>query len=144
MANNMSNWLENQLRDFIFRTAPTFTKPTVLAIALSSIVPTGTLTGANMNELANVGAYARQTLNPLDANWSILGVTTSGTVSNASIVTFPQCTADLGWTSGGAILDSATYGVGNPLFWFSLTNPREIKSSDQFTIAVSGLQISFD
>lgn len=90
----MSDFLEGEVIKHIFRTG-SFTKPTVLAIALCTAAPvdadTGALTG---KEVANAGAYARQTLNPLDANWTLPGA--AGLTDNALLITFPHRHRQLG------------------------------------------------
>ena len=98
----MADYLESQVIQQIFRTS-TFTKPTVLAIALCSATPSDSATGALTSlELGNSGAYARQTLNPLDANWANVS-SGNGTTNNVGAVTFPTATADWGTVSAVAI-----------------------------------------
>lgn len=192
---NMSDYLEQQLRAHVFRTA-SFTKPTVLAFALiyankgkwtastayalndyvmpnttngriykcttagtsAATEPTwpttagGTVTdgtavwteqttaleAGTFPEVANAGAYARQSLNPLDANWTAPdGV--GGVTANASAITYPAATADWGWIWGVAVMDSATYGAGNMYFHGALSTPKQILNSDQFKFDVSSL-----
>lgn len=142
MANNMSDYLEDQIRKHIFRTG-SFTKPVFLYLALTSGVPTDSSTGAACGELNNLGAYARQALNPLDANWSADN-TTAGTTYNNTAFTFPQATANWGWVSGCVIVDSGTFGTGNILYWGSLTNPRDVQNTDQFTVPISGVSVQND
>src|SRR4030067_902027 len=100
----MSDYLEGQIRAHIFRTA-SFTKPTVLAIALCTAGPSDANTGATITEALNSGAYARQTLTPLDANWTAPD-TTGGLTDNASAITFPTATGNWGVVSHVAICDS--------------------------------------
>lgn len=129
-----SDYLEAQLINHIFRTG-SFAKPAVLAIALCIAAPvdadTGALTG---KEVANAGAYARQTLNPLDANWAAPGV--GGLTDNAVAITFPVSTASWGIVTHIAIVDSATFGAGNLLFHGALTTSRNVDSA--------GIQIKFN
>lgn len=139
MANaNASDYLESGLRQFLFRTG-TFTKPAVLAIVLSSGTPNDAMTGASCLEWQNANGYARQTLNPSDANWSADDAVNGLTYNNTAI-TFPITTPnDAGWCSGILITDNATYGAGNVLIWGSSVVPKYFAAQDQVVIPISGL-----
>lgn len=137
----MSDWLERILASHILGSG-TFSKPSVLAIALTRNTPADAQTGATIPEIANAGAYARQSLNPSSTNW-LDPVGTDGAAENLVAVTFPQATADWGWVSGVAICDSATYGAGNMLIHGALTLPKLISNGDQFRFASGDLDITF-
>ena len=141
----MSNYLEQQLLQHIFRTA-SFTKPTTLAIALASGTITESMTGSlGGYEMANAGGYARQTLNPLDANWNAVSeVSASGETANTSAIQFAQATANWGTATDVAILDSATYGAGNVLLFGKLQTAKTIGTNDQFSFSANQLQVYFD
>ena len=137
---SMSDYLEGQLRTHLFRTG-SFTKPTVLAVALLTAASADADTGATGGkEVANAGAYARQTLNPLDANWTAAS-STDGLTDNASAITFPVATANWGTITHLWIVDSATYGAGNVLFHGALTSSVIINSGGQLIINVGDLNI---
>lgn len=138
---NLSNEQANLFRDFYFRTLASLTKPSTLAFALTHNPPSAGTFSNTTDELANAGGYVRQTVTPLDANFSV--TSTSGQTFNNTVITFPQANADQGWASGVLITDNATYGTGKVIAWGTLTNPREIKSSDQYTIAVSGVNVQW-
>ena len=126
-----SDFTESSVLSHLFRT-DTFTKPTVMAIALCKDLPVDADTGAlTTKEIANAGSYARQTLNPLDANWSYTQTSDSGTISNLSTITFPAATADWGWISGVALTSSATFGAGNYFLGGALALPKLISNGDQ-------------
>lgn len=138
----MSNYLENKLIDHIFRTGA-FTKPTVLAIALFTAAPDDTGGGT---EVAG-GSYARQSLNPLDANWTATQGGTSGASSgttgltdNASQINFPVATGSWGTVTHVGIVD-ATSG-GNLLFYGALTASKTVASGDTFRFNVGDLDIT--
>jgi hypothetical protein len=141
----MSDYLAGQIIAHIFRTA-SFTKPTTLAIALCSSAPVDTDTGALAGkEIANAGSYARQTLNPLDANWAApSGSPSNDTTSNTPAITFPTATADWGTITYVAICDSATYGGGNLLFYGPLTVSKTVSNGDTFQFAVGQLSLQVD
>lgn len=136
----MSDFLEGEVIKHIFRTG-SFTKPTVLAIALCTAAPvdadTGALTG---KEVANAGAYARQTLNPLDANWTAPGV--GGLTDNASAITFPAATANWGTVTHVAITDSATFGAGNLLLYGTLDVSKVVNNGDTFKFNIGDLNVT--
>lgn len=138
----MSDYLEGQIRAHIFRTA-SFTKPTVLAIALCTSAPvdgdTGDLTG---KEVANSNGYARQTLNPLDANWTAASAT-DGLTDNASAITFPVASGSWGTITHFAIIDSATWGAGNMLLHGALTTSKAIDTGDVLSFQIGDLNITF-
>ncbi len=136
----MSDYLEGQIRAHIFRTA-SFTKPTVLAVALCTAAPTDASTGATITEVSG-GSYARQTLNPLDANWTAAS-STDGLTDNAADITFPTATANWGTVTHVAILDSATLGAGNVLFWGALDVSKVVNSGDTFKFLAGALNITF-
>jgi hypothetical protein len=100
------------------------------------------------NEVPNAGAYARQALNPLDANWAaVTFVNGSGMTSNTPAINFPAATSP-GW--GGqnitdiAIVDSSTYGAGNLLWFGKLTVPKLVGVGDTFSFSAGNLQAMLD
>lgn len=138
----MSDYLEVEIRKHIFRTG-SFTKPTVLAVALCTASPTDAGTGASMNELPNANGYARQTLNPLDANWSALS-STGGATANQAAITFGPCTSsDWAAVTHVAICDSATHGAGNMLLWGALAASKTVQVGDTVSFDVDDLVITF-
>jgi len=136
----MSDYLEGQLRAHIFRTA-SFTKPTVLAVALHTANPADTGAGA---EVANAGGYARVARNPLDANWTAASAT-DGVTDNAAAITFPSPVgANWGVVTHFGIWDSATYGAGNLICYGTLTTPKTINDGDAApSFAIGTLDITF-
>ena len=137
----MSDYLEAELLKHIFRTG-SFTKPTKLCIALCKSVPVDADTGALTNkEIDNAGQYAREQLNPLDANWTAVG--TNGLTDNAVEIAFEEATTEWGWVSGVAICDHEGYGSGNMLLYGSLTTPRKVEIGDVFRFAIGRLDVTF-
>jgi len=136
-----SDYLEGEIRKHIFRTG-SFTKPTVLAIALCTAAPTDASTGATIAEVANANGYARQTLNPLDANWTAAS-STDGLTDNASAITFPVCTGSpWGTVTHFAILDSATHGAGNVLIHGALAVSKVVGVGDTFSFPIGTLDVT--
>lgn len=118
----MSDYLESQVRAHIFRTA-SFTKPTVLAVALYTAAP-GEAGGGT--EVVG-GSYARVQRNPLDANWTAASPT-DGLTDNAADLTYPAPSANWGLVTHTAVLD-ATSG-GNFLVYGALGTPKNVNSGD--------------
>ena len=136
MSQSASDYLEQSLLNHIFRT-DTFAKPSAIALALTSNIPTD----SSLSELSNAGAYARKTLTQADANWSYQQIGGSGVVYNNDLLEFTQASADWGYVSGAAVVDSATYGAGNILYRGTIGTPRVIQEGDTLRIPVSGLSV---
>lgn len=119
---NMSNYLEDQLRAHLFRTA-SFLKPAALYVALHTADPTDAGTGAEVSG----GAYARVQRNPGDANWTA-GSPTDGVTKNAADIVFPAPTANWGSITHWGIWDAAT--AGNLIAYGPMVTPRTVNSGD--------------
>jgi hypothetical protein len=117
-----SDYLEGELRKHLFRTG-SFTKPTVLAIALYTAAPGETGGGTEVSG----GSYARVQRDPLDANWTAASAT-DGLTDNAAIITFPTPTANWGVVTHQALHD-ATSG-GNMLIYGALTVSKTVNNGD--------------
>lgn len=140
----MSDYLENQVVDHIFRTAA-FTKPTVLAVGLLTAAPSDVGGGTEVTG----NAYARVSLNPLNANWNATqgGTTgassgTGGVTANATTITFPTPTpAGWGTVTHFGLYDAAS--AGNLILWGTLTASKVINSGDSVTFPAGSLQFTF-
>lgn len=138
-----SDYLENKIVDHLFRTS-SYTKPTVLAVALYTAAPGETGGGTEVTG----GSYARVSNNPLNANWNATqgGTTgdstgTGGLTSNAGILTFPTPSANWGVVSHFAILDATT--AGNFIIYGALTNAKTINNGDPApTFAAAALTVT--
>lgn len=141
----MSDYLEDQLIAHIFRT-DSFTKPTVLAIALLTTAAddndTGVFTASTGVEVTNANAYARQSRNPLDANWSASSGG-DGQTDNVAAITFPQATGSWGTVVAMAIVDNATHNAGNMLFHSTVTTSRTIDNGDTAEFAAGAITVTF-
>mgnify|MGYP001617027087 CR=1 FL=1 len=131
-----SDYLEGEIIKHIFRTG-SFTKPSVLAIALCTAAPVDADTGALTSKEVSGGGYLRQALNPLDANWTAPGV--GGLTDNASIITFPTATANWGTVTHVAICDNQTVGAGNLLLHGALTASKVVNTNDIFRFNIGDL-----
>jgi len=117
-----SDYLEVEIRKHIFRTG-SFTKPTVLAVALYTAAPGETGGGTEVSG----GSYARVQRDPLDANWTAASAT-DGLTDNAAALTFPAPTANWGVVTYQALHD-ATSG-GNMLIYAALTVSKTVNNGD--------------
>lgn len=147
-----SDYLESGILTHLFRSG-SFTKPTVIAIALCSGAPAQNDTGALLTkELGGggtpgspPGGYNRQTLNPSDSNWSPIAQTSgSGTTDNASTITFGPATADWGTITHIAILDNSGYGSGNLLMSAAVRTQKTVQNGDTLQISTGNLDIYLD
>ena len=132
----MSNHLQNQTLDYLFRSQP-FTQPTTLCVALTTVTPTAASTGATIAEATYAG-YARGQLNPSAANWlgtggEVAGASagTTGTTKNATTITVgSQATSGPTVVNSFAIVDSCVAGNGNVLFYATLSSAKTINAGD--------------
>lgn len=134
---NASDYLEGQIRAHIFRTA-SFTKPTVLAVALYTVTPTDAGGGTEVTG----GSYARVSRNPLDANWTAAS-STDGLTDNAAAITFPTPTANWGTIVAFGIFDATT--AGNLLVWGPITPNKTVNNGDpapEFAIGALDITIA--
>ena len=140
-----SNYLEDELVKHIFRTG-SFTKPTVLGIALLTTAAvdadTGQFTTGTGVEVANAGSYARKDHPPLDANWTATSGG-DGQTDNAVDVLFVQATANWGTVVAIGICDSITYDAGNLLFHNTIDTPRVIDNGDTAKFEAGALKVTF-
>lgn len=119
---DLSDYLEVQFRTHVFRTG-SFTKPTVLAVALYTAAPGDAGGGTEVTG----GSYARVQKDPLDANWTAAS-STDGLTDNAAALTFPSPTANWGLITHNALLDATS--AGNFLFTGALTTSKTVNSGD--------------
>lgn len=132
----MSDFLEVEIRKHVFRTG-SYTKPTVLAVALYTAAPGDAGGGTEVTG----GAYARVQRDPLDANWTGASAT-DGLTDNAAALTFPTPTANWGLVTHFAILDATS--AGNFLFTGALTASKTINNGDPApAFAIGDLDVTF-
>jgi hypothetical protein len=129
MSGSASDYLENKILDHCLGKT-SFTMPSTVAIALCTTLPTDASTGATIVEVTNANSYVRKTVAGTDWN-----AAASGSSSNVNAITFATATG-AGWGTivGFAIVDNATFGAGNVLFWGSLTS-KAIAAGDTATFA---------
>jgi len=119
---NASDYLEVELRKHIFRTG-SFTKPTVLGVALFTVTPADSGGGTEVTG----GSYARVNVPPLDANWTAASAT-DGLTDNAAAITFPAPTGNWGVVVAFGIFDATS--AGNLLVWGPISPSKTINNGD--------------
>ncbi|HXI14816.1 MAG TPA: hypothetical protein VNM48_00495 [Chloroflexota bacterium] len=130
---NLSDYLEAQLLNHVFRTA-TYTKPVTVYVALYTAAPTDAGGGTEVTG----GAYARQAITSVDASWAAPGV--AGLIDNLAAINFPVASAAWGVITHAALLDAIT--VGNFLFHGALGASKTIGVGDQFIIPIGQLDLT--
>jgi len=127
-----SDYLENKILDHIFGKG-SYTPP-VIYVALSTSDPTDD--GSGIAEPSG-NAYARRQTSASDWN-----AATSGSLDNASDITFGQATGNWGTITHFALFDAVT--GGNMLAHGELSQPKAIGSSDTAKFEAGDLNISLD
>lgn len=150
----LSDYAESGLLNHIFR-GSTFSKPSHIAIALTSGVIRDSDTGGTIPEIpsginGSGTGYGRVSLGtPASSGDSLWGQTAaniaagSGMISNSGNIIFQTALVDWGWVSGIAIVDDYRLGSGNLLMHATLDNPRIIYMGDGVSFDIDTLQIGF-
>lgn len=142
---SMTNSLENQVLDFLFRAQP-LTPPSVVYLALFTTTPTDATPGL---EPASP-SYTRASIPCTLLDWSgtdsptsdVPSNGTSGTIYNITECTFPDPLEDWGMVTHIGMFDAATGGTY--LFWAPLAVPRNFVPGDvniKFKAAELSIQI---
>lgn len=137
MAGSMSDFLENEVLDHIL-SAATYTAPATVYIGLWTSALTDASTGATAGEVSG-GSYARVAVTNNATNWP---AASGGSKSNGADFTFPTATAGWGTITHFAILDSATLGAGNILYWADLTVSKTVSNGDIVKFATGSITIT--
>lgn len=151
-AAGMSNTRENCLADSEFRGIQC-TANTTICVGLVTGTTTDASTGAAPGTEASYTGYTRTAYNASASGWkSTNGATsgastgTSGTVSNANIITVGgAATSGPQVVTGFFLADSCTVGAGNILYYAALTASKTINNGDPApTFAVDALTVQID
>jgi hypothetical protein len=135
-----SNYLENKILDHTLRygTAP-YVGATTLYLALfnntsgnaAANLEAGTLTDETSTSET---AYARKAVT--------FAAASSGSSASSATVTFDTATANWGTITHIAVMDGATAGAGNVLFWGAVTTSKTIETGDTFQVSSGNLTVS--
>jgi hypothetical protein len=96
-----------------------FTMPATVSLALATTAPTSTTTGASLVEATYTG-YGRQTI--AAAGFNAATSATPSVATNASTITFGNCTGGTSTLLGFILADSATVSAGNALWYGTLAS----------------------
>ena len=148
-----SNYLEDAVLDHVLKNTA-YTQPTTLRLALFSGTASDVLAAL---EAGTAAATA--------GNWGYYEITTAGTdygrvaatfaaasggsATTDANITFNTATANYDNAAGSgstitciAIIDDASAGSGNVLFYGQLDNPKEVLSGDTFQVSTGNLTVS--
>lgn len=130
-----SNYLENKVLDHVLKNTA-YTQPSNLYIGLFTGSALSNLeAGTLSNEVSTSGtAYARKAVT--------FGNAASGSASNSATVTFDAATADWGTITAIAIMDGATVGADNVLFYGNLTTAKLIENGDTLQFVTNNVTVS--
>jgi len=152
---SLSDYTESGLLRHLFR-AGTFPKPSAIAIALTSNVPSDSETGSTISEIpsginGSGTGYARIYLGSPEASGDSIWThdeanidVGSGLITNTNNFTFNTALVDWGYVSGIVVLDNPYYGSGNVIMSEALTNPRVVYMGDGVRFDPDGMQIKFN
>lgn len=128
MAGSFSNFLELEILDQLFGGAA-YSFPATLYFGLSTADP---LDDASGNAEPGGGSYARDAVT---ANATNFPAAASGSITNDTVIEFPEATGSWGTITHGTIWDAAT--VGNMLCHWDLTASKTVDSGDTVSYAVA-------
>ncbi len=131
---SISTFASNKVLDKLFGNT-TLSQPTTLYFGISTTTPSADGTG--VTEPAS-GAYARVAVTNSDkTNWTVAA---SGSLSNATAITWPESTAS--WGTGTYIVLYDALTSGNLWFYDVLTPSRAIAINTTVYLAAGGCVIS--
>lgn len=141
----LTNYIENQLIDFLFRGQP-LTAPTNVWVALFTVAPTDAGGGTEVSG----GSYARVEVPCSLAAWAgtqapgstAPSIGSNGTTSNNADLTFPTPTALWGTVVAVAVFDAAS--AGNMLFHGPLAAPLTVNVGNVLRFPAGSLSIQID
>lgn len=129
-----SDTLAEQLLEHLFRTA-SFAKPTNITVALM----TGVATDSQLVGEVSGNGYLRQSLPPLDANWTAVA---SGSLKSDQKVTFPAATAQWGTIRSAALIFND--GTDTQYLFGNLTTPQFVDNANVFEFDVGKIIVRLD
>lgn len=133
MASGMADFLADELLDHVLVNAA-YTGPSTIYLACFTADPTDAY--VTSNEIASAGAYARILIN--------FDVADTRHTENSDAVTMTVATADWTTITHVGLMDTDAHGVGNLLWYGSLTNAKAIGTGDQFKVNAGDLDVSYN
>lgn len=140
-SGTLSNYAETHIIDHS-NGKTSWTMPAVIALALTTVTPDSSKTGATITE-ANYTGYARATMTAAAFNAATAGgAGAASTTSNNGVITFAGCTGGSSTIIGWALCDSASTAAGNMIWWGSAVTTVISTTQTPATVANGGLQQS--
>jgi hypothetical protein len=129
MAGSKTNYFEDAVLNVLRGTGITAVTPRV---ALYTALTDGEV--STVTEVTNANAYARTAV--------VFGAPSGGVMTNSGVVTFPTPSGNWGTIVGWGIVDSATYGAGNILYYSDQTPNQTINTGNVVEFAAAAISIS--
>lgn len=128
----ISNYLENELLDHVFRNAAYTSPGTAIWVALYTNSQGDSDSGTEVSG----GSYARVQVTTWDAP-------SNGAIANTSDITFTTASASWGTVVSVGIKDSSTStGTDNLLYYGDLTSSKAVGNGDTFKFNAGDLDIT--
>lgn len=125
--------LSNLLLDAVLSNVA-YVSPAAVWCALYTVTPTPTTAGT---EVVTAGGTLYDRVSATFVSPPVAGVT-----SNSGAITFPVAGAAWGHVEGAAIVDNATPGAGNVLYFGDLTTHKDVGVGDQLSFGVGALTVT--
>lgn len=130
----LSDYLKTKILNLVFNNVP-FVPPATIAVALCNAAPQASDTGATIPEIIG-GAYIRKNV----ANWTLSTNSADNTVS----IIWPVATTNWGAITHIALLDDATPGAGNLLFYGALNASVSVNIAQIFSFNTGELNVQIE
>ena len=138
-ATDMSDYLETEVLEHIFKNISIFATPSSVFIALYTADPGEA--GSETSEVSDAGtAYARESVGTITTEWT----KTANAVENLNDVDFGTATGNWGTVTHMAITDNAVRATGNHYLNGPLTASKTVNNGDSFKFAAGDIDVTFD
>jgi hypothetical protein len=137
MASGKSDYYENALLNHTFNAGTWPTLPAALHISLHTASVADAGGGAEVSTSGT--AYARLSVTRNTTNFP---TTSTGTISNGTLLQWAVATANWGTVTSVGIWDAST--GGNLLYWGDLTASQAVNTNNRFEIPIGDLDVSED
>ena len=138
-ATDMTDYLETEVLEQIFKNISIFASPTAVYVALYTADPGEA--GSDASEVSDTAtAYAREQVITTGTAWTLTG----NAVTNLNDVDFGTATANWGTVTHMAITDNALRATGNHFLNGALTVSKTVNNGDSFKFAAGDIDVTFD
>ena len=126
--------------DLAFRNQA-FAAPTTY-VALTTATIADTNTGATITEVANANGYAREVVNLAGGASPAWTAAASGAADNAAAITFTTATGSWGTVVATCLIDSATHGAGNMIFYDNGMSDQAVTTDDTVNFPIGTYDVA--